>query len=472
MIGNIFDGTALNWIQTGSRVRRFNILEGDFQAAMTGKLDEVNRTAIPTGPTPANVDTGKATEGGLRGASTVLGCWLILVATFGYTYTFGVFQDYYTRFYLKNYSASTISWIGGVQLTIPFFFGTISGKLFDDGYFHSLQIAGSLLFTFSLFMLSLAKPFQFYQIFLSQGIGLGLGFAMIFVPSIAVQSRYYKRRRALATGIILSGNSIGGVIFPIMLNKLFKTHSFGNSVRASAYIVLGLVTLGNLLIRSPPNVPPPSSLPASAQQDTGNVKQTRIWSYLQEVPYLLLTINVFVAAFGLYFPVIYGQLYAVQHNVDENLAFYMLPILNASSAFGRIFGNMFADWLGAFTMLGTCTLVSAVLLWLIIKITNTATLIVITILYGFFSGAYLSLLTLGIAQLSKSPKEIGARTGIASTATAIGTLFSAPIQGALLARNFIWIRPIAFSASMLFGASILVFAVRAMVAREKGVQCV
>jgi MFS family permease len=90
-------------------------------------------------------------------------------------------------------------------------------------------------------MLSLAKPHQYYQvrtlllsfgfsglisrkIFLSQGLGMGLGFALIFVPSIAVQSRYYKRRRALATGIILSGNSVGGVIFPISKSQ-FTTPS-------------------------------------------------------------------------------------------------------------------------------------------------------------------------------------------------------------------------------------------------------
>jgi MFS family permease len=53
------------------------------------------------------------------------------------------------------------------------------------------------------------------QIFLSQGIGMGLGFGLVLVPSISVQARYYKKRRALATGIILSGNTLGGVIFPI-----------------------------------------------------------------------------------------------------------------------------------------------------------------------------------------------------------------------------------------------------------------
>lgn len=36
-----------------------------------------------------------------------------------------------------------------------------------------------------------------------------------FIPAIAVVVHYFKRRRALATGIVLSGGGIGSVVFPI-----------------------------------------------------------------------------------------------------------------------------------------------------------------------------------------------------------------------------------------------------------------
>ena len=72
-------------------------------------------------------------------------------------------------------------WMGSVQLALPYLLGVPMGKLFDAGYIHSVLAAGSALFVFScvqsvlrlrfsshhcvrLFMVSLAKPDQYYQV--------------------------------------------------------------------------------------------------------------------------------------------------------------------------------------------------------------------------------------------------------------------------------------------------------------------
>jgi MFS family permease len=67
-------------------------------------------------------------------------------------------------------------------------------------------------------MLSLAR--HYYQYFLSQGIGIGIGIGLLFVPSISVVTHYFKRRRAIAMGIVLSGSSLGAIVHTVMLNKL------------------------------------------------------------------------------------------------------------------------------------------------------------------------------------------------------------------------------------------------------------
>jgi hypothetical protein len=54
-------------------------------------------------------------------------------------------------------------------------------------------------------MLSLAKPHQYYQIFLAQGIGMGIGMGLLFLPAISVTSHYFRKRRAAAMGVVLSG---------------------------------------------------------------------------------------------------------------------------------------------------------------------------------------------------------------------------------------------------------------------------
>jgi len=56
-------------------------------------------------------------------------------------------------------------------------------------------------------MLSLAQPHHFYQNFLAQGVGMGFAMGMMFMPALGIPSHYFKRRRALAMGIVLSGES-------------------------------------------------------------------------------------------------------------------------------------------------------------------------------------------------------------------------------------------------------------------------
>ena len=75
--------------------------------------------------------------------------------------------------------------------------------------------------------------------------------------------------------IMHAGNSIGGVIFPIMLNKLFNgSAGFAWGVRASAFIVLGLLLLANILM-SPRNA-----------VTSGEKPKPNLASYFTDWPYI------------------------------------------------------------------------------------------------------------------------------------------------------------------------------------------
>jgi len=103
-------------------------------------------------------------------------------------------------------------------------------------------------------MLSLAKPDQYYQagiyfslhgsatdytqVFLSQGIGSGCAAGLLYIPSMAVVSQYFRKRRALVMTFVASGACLGAVVHPIMLNNTLNgSLGFANGVRASAGLV-------------------------------------------------------------------------------------------------------------------------------------------------------------------------------------------------------------------------------------------
>jgi dipeptide/tripeptide permease len=82
---------------------------------------------------------------------------------------------------------------------------------------------------------------------------------MIYVPSLAVTSQYFLKKRALAMSIVAAGSSLGAIIHPIMLNNLFVKLGFSNAVRANAGMNAGLLIIACLLLRT--RQPPPATVP-------------------------------------------------------------------------------------------------------------------------------------------------------------------------------------------------------------------
>ncbi|OOG01098.1 hypothetical protein ASPCADRAFT_857 [Aspergillus carbonarius ITEM 5010] len=64
-------------------------------------------------------------------------------------------------------------------------------------------------------MISLAS--QYWQIFLAQGLCIGLGQGLMWLPSVTVISTYFARNRVFAVTAAATGTSTGGMIFPAMI---------------------------------------------------------------------------------------------------------------------------------------------------------------------------------------------------------------------------------------------------------------
>lgn len=54
-------------------------------------------------------------------------------------------------------------------------------------------------------MVSLAHPEKYYQVFLSQGVGMGIGAGLLYTPALAVQAHHWRTHRSLAMGIVYTG---------------------------------------------------------------------------------------------------------------------------------------------------------------------------------------------------------------------------------------------------------------------------
>ena|ERR1700722_16942559 len=175
---------------------------------------------------------------------------------------------------------------------------------------HHIMISGSIIYVISMFMLSLVRQDQYYQVrllslpfhpphkytqaFLSQGLGMGIGQGMLFLPALTIVNHHFRRRKALATGIVVTGASAGGIIFPIMLEKLSHRFTFPNAIRATAALVAVLLILANSLMRTrlePNKLHQPSIPPSFHSIITDLPFTTSILGYLSNISSFSLSLT-------------------------------------------------------------------------------------------------------------------------------------------------------------------------------------
>ena len=352
---------------------------------------------------------------------------LVDTVTKGIVNTFGVYQTYYEGGILASSSAPDISWIGSVQAFLLMLVGAITGPIYDAGYFRTLLLTGSFLVVFGQMMLSLCT--EYYQVFLAQAICVGLGCGCLFVPSVAILSTYFTTKTATVMGIAAAGSSLGGVIYPIIFYRLQPSIGFGWATRVIGFIMLATLVISNAVMKV-------RVLPAARRK----IVDIRAF---KEPQYVLFVFGGFITFMGLYAPFFYVQTYAITESITStNLAFYLLAIINTGSIFGRLIPNFVADRTGPFNMIIPCCVISGVLSLCLIPVDSVAGLIVVCVLYGFFSGALVSLPPTIFVHLSPNRGMIGTRMGMGFAIISVGLLLGTPICGWILdgsSFTYVWV---------------------------------
>lgn len=240
---------------------------------------------------------------------------------------------------------------------------------------------------------------EYYQIFLSQGVLLGLSMALILNPTLAVVSSRVPHKRGMAFGLAIGGSSIGGIVWPIMLQELLykREVGFGWTMRAAGFVMMLPLGIACFTIRNPPaqcttsNKPPSQSCPKASEapdeaEDKAEREKKVDFSILKKPAFLLLCLGLSCAYLGLLTPLFYLSSYAVTQGTAPATAFYLLAGLNAASFFGRVVPGILADRYGHFNLCATAALTSGIVAFCWTHATSSGGLIVLSLAYGFVSG--------------------------------------------------------------------------------------
>lgn len=378
-------------------------------------------------------------DGGIMAWKVVFGSALAVFSSLSFVTSAGVFQEFYITHHLSEYSPSQVSWLGSVQTGLTYGAGLLVGRLQDAYGPRKILPVGSCLVVFGAMMASLSH--KYYHFLLSQGVCIGIGTAFCQVAACASTNSWFVQRRGLASGLLGCGTGIGAVILPIMVEKLVPAVGFGWMMRIIAFLMMLLLCASNLLVRS-----------FHAPTGWSKITLHDFLSPFRDPTWRWQCTSEVCTMCGIFVPINFIGMFATHQGMSSGNARYLITYLNAASIVGRGMAIV-GDKIGRYNVISCVVTMLSILCFIPLAITNVAGIVVFTIFYGFFLGAYLAIYPACIGQISRE-EEFGHRMGVIMAFESMAVLSSLPIAGRLVQANdgaFVYL--FIFSGVMILGGA-------------------
>ncbi|KAH3774938.1 monocarboxylate transporter 9-like [Dreissena polymorpha] len=175
--------------------------------------------------------------------------WMVCLASFvvnfiqdGTVFSFGVLLlellDYFGEGKAKT------SWAGSSLLGMSMFMGPVVSLLLERFSWRQVTLAGTLMSAVA-FVVSVFSP-NIDVLIITYGIIGGIGFSMSFISCVIVVGVYFNRKRAIATGIAMSGSGLGTFVYAYLTDFLIQTYDWRGTILILAGILLNGVVCGLL----------------------------------------------------------------------------------------------------------------------------------------------------------------------------------------------------------------------------------
>ncbi|KAG0648409.1 Aspyridones efflux apdF [Hyphodiscus hymeniophilus] len=361
------------------------------------------------------IDNDPPPDGGIRAWTVVAMCHVVGFNTWGFLSSFGVLQSFYVAH--LGQPPSEISWIGSVQGFMLFFFSAFSGRLSDAGYFHQTLFVGTALLILGVFSASVAT--NYWQLLLSQGVCVGIGGGLIFIPALSLVATYFIKRRSLALSICACGNSVGGLFYAAILQNVLPKLGIGWALRIIGLVFVATLIPANFFLK-----------PRRIKRSKGPIVE---WSAFKEPPYAFFAGGMFLWMLGMWVPVFYlGSFAKDRISIDTKNAATLLLIINGVGVAGRVVPALLAPTIGPMNLLIPLTFISGLILLCWAGVNSYAGLVAFDVFYGILIGAAQGMLPPSLGSLTSDLSKMGVRMGMIFSLLGFAILIGNPLAGALI----------------------------------------
>ncbi|KAI0518294.1 MFS transporter, MCP family, solute carrier family 16, member 6 [Xylaria bambusicola] len=313
----------------------------------------------------------------------VLAQFLINGFTWGVVASYGVYLAHYLSHDLfPEARPLDYAFIGGFNFAFALLVAPLATPLVRIYGVRTPMFFGILFLAAGFISASYAT--EVWHLYLSQGVCVGVGVGLVYIPATSVIPQWFSKKRSLANGICASGSGIGGLIISFSTQGLLDTVGLAWSLRITAVIVFVVNVIATLLMRSRNEVIKPDldifnfRLLVSYQ-----VKLLLGWSFILMFGYITLSFSL--------------SDYALAIGRSHEDSARVVAILNLGTAIGRPFIGLLSDRCGRVEVAAIATFSCGVLvfsLWL------PSTNYYVLIAFSLISGSILGIFWVAIAPLA------------------------------------------------------------------------
>jgi MFS family permease len=351
--------------------------------------------------------------------------WVVVWATFvclalifGVSYSFAAFfESFAVEFSAQR---ADVSWIFGLSGFVYFVLGAGGGMLADRFGPRIVCSAGMALIALGLLATSWATSLQ--AVYVSYGLLVGLGIALVYTPSIASVQPWFTTRRGLAGGIASSGVGAGTLLVPVLVAMAIGPMPWREAMQVLALGVLVLGLLAAALLRRAPA--------AQATGAGGSATGLTLRETLRNPTFRWLYLATVLASSVMFIPFAHVSASARDLGLSEALAVGLVGLIGVGSLVGRFAIGLVADRLGrAQTLvLMQLSMGASYLLWGAAD--GHALLVLFALWFGLSYGSIVSLLP-AICMDYFGGKSVASVVGALYSGAAVGNLFGPVLAGAV-----------------------------------------
>jgi len=368
-----------------------------------------------------------------RGWIVVWAAFACMTVIFGVAYSFAAFFAAFEAEFAAQ--RADVALVFGLASLLYFGLGAFGGMASDRWGPRVVGIAGMLLIAGGLLVASFAHSLP--VVYAGYGLGVGLGIALVYTPSMGAVQPWFLRHRGLASGVASAGIGMGTFALPLITTALIDAGGWRSAMQwLAAIAVVAGVAAAWRLERDPRRYglwPDGAAAPAGAAAGGSGPTGLSLRDILRTRSFRWMYASLMVSGIPMFVPFAHLSAGARDAGIGEAQAVALVGVIGIGSLIGRFGVGTLADRFGRLESRVVVELMvgGSMLIWLAGQYSGSYLVFALfALIFGFSYGGIVSLLPPIVTDLYGT-RAVAGGIGVLYSGAAFGSIIGPVIAGAV-----------------------------------------